>query len=351
MLRHCQPFTELWIADPNPSLQTLTQYQEQGSSLFPVDSATDCRDFFELATGERSVPQDKLQRLYVLAFKEARATGRIRFLMLTPTEFMLADGLTKVMNPPKLFQFLSTGYVEFGNATKHPTLMRRLPVLHELQEEDLFKDDASLWKEAYEGRPKVSMQKTAMLAMLGLAAKPVTRTLLAMTALTSQVHAATSEALETSWGDSWSFPFFILLTFILLRTLEYLVTCLCRVAMKSMSPPKEAMPTSLNSPTATPMTRRMSTTPERFMPSPGMERTLNLEETTPVSAIGREPEARSRGTNRVPEKIWITTTGACFHLRPDCNGLNHGKPFSKKICIHCMNHEGRTQSSSGVEIS
>ena len=257
--------TELWIADPNPSLQTLTPYQEQGSSLFPVDSARDCRDFLELATGERSVPQDKLQRLYVLAFKEARATGRIRFLMLTPTEFMLADGLTKVMNPPKLFQFLSTGYVEFGNVTKHPTLMRRLPVLHELQEEDLFKDDASLWKEAYEGRPKVSMQKTAMLATLGLAAKPVTRTLLAMTALTSQVHAATSEAPETTWGESWSFPFFIPLTFILLRTLEYLVTCLCRVAMKSMSTPMEAMPTSLNSPTATPMTRRMSRTPERFM--------------------------------------------------------------------------------------
>ncbi|CAK9111649.1 1-alkyl-2-acetylglycerophosphocholine esterase [Durusdinium trenchii] len=42
-------------------------------------------------------------------------------------------------------------------------------------------------------------------------------TLLAMTALTSQVHAATSEAPETTWGESWSFPFFIPLTFILLR--------------------------------------------------------------------------------------------------------------------------------------
>ncbi|CAK9030292.1 unnamed protein product [Durusdinium trenchii] len=170
---------------------------------------------------------------------EAKTTSKMKVEIADEKE--IAQFVSeKVMNPPKLFQFLSTGYVEFGNVTKHPTLMRRLPVLHELQEEDLFKDDASLWKEAYEGRPKVSMQKTAMLATLGLAAKPVTRTLLAMTALTSQVHAATSEAPETTWGESWSFPFFIPLTFILLRTLEYLVTCLCRVAMKSMSTPMEA---------------------------------------------------------------------------------------------------------------
>ena len=65
--------TELWIPVVNPSLQTLTAYQEHGSRLFPVDAATDCRDFFELCTGARAVPQDKLQRLYVLAIKEARA--------------------------------------------------------------------------------------------------------------------------------------------------------------------------------------------------------------------------------------------------------------------------------------
>lgn len=43
--------TELWAQEPTPSLKLLTEYQEGGSSLFPVDSATDCRDLFELSTG------------------------------------------------------------------------------------------------------------------------------------------------------------------------------------------------------------------------------------------------------------------------------------------------------------
>ena len=74
--------TEMWLPDKKPSLQLLTQQQEAGSQLSPVDTATDCRDFFELSAGGKSIPQDKLQRLYVLAFKEARVTGRIRYFML-----------------------------------------------------------------------------------------------------------------------------------------------------------------------------------------------------------------------------------------------------------------------------
>lgn len=67
--------TELWIQEPAPSLKLLTEYQEGGSNLFPVDSATDCRDLFELSTGGKGIPQDRLQRLYVLAIKEARVSA------------------------------------------------------------------------------------------------------------------------------------------------------------------------------------------------------------------------------------------------------------------------------------
>ncbi|CAJ1334047.1 unnamed protein product, partial [Effrenium voratum] len=64
--------TELWLPEPAPTLAKLTYLQENGSGMFPIDTATDCRDFFELVTGSKSLPQDKFQRLYVLSFKEAR---------------------------------------------------------------------------------------------------------------------------------------------------------------------------------------------------------------------------------------------------------------------------------------
>lgn len=97
----------------------MTQQQEAGSQLFPVDTATDCRDFFVLSTGGKSIPQNKLQRLYVLAFKEARVTGRIQYFMLVPTTFMLANGLAKPMTSRVLMQALSSGFVEFGNEGGH----------------------------------------------------------------------------------------------------------------------------------------------------------------------------------------------------------------------------------------
>ena len=54
--------------------------------LHPVDYYGDCRDVFELVTGERTLPQDKGQRLYVLSIKEARLMGKIRMLTLIPTQ-------------------------------------------------------------------------------------------------------------------------------------------------------------------------------------------------------------------------------------------------------------------------
>lgn len=143
--------TELWLPDKQPTLEKLILYQESGSPLFPVDAATDCRDFFELATGSKSLPQDKLQRLYLLAIKEARVTGRLRNFTLIPTQCMTADALTKPMVSFVLNKVLSSGYVRFWNEDKHPLLVRRLPTLAEISEEDLYKaDDRSrrkFWRE------------------------------------------------------------------------------------------------------------------------------------------------------------------------------------------------------------
>ena len=62
-----------------------------------MDYYGDCRDVFELVTGERTLPQDKGQRMYVLSIKEARLMGKIRMLTLIPTQCMTADSLTKSM--------------------------------------------------------------------------------------------------------------------------------------------------------------------------------------------------------------------------------------------------------------
>eukprot|EP00439_Symbiodinium_sp_Y106_P004476 s9466_g1.t1 len=119
---------EITMGRTKPTIQQLLAVQERGCPHFPTDVHTDCRDFFELTTGARTLPQDKSQRLYILAHREARASGRIRWTILTPTECMTADALTKVMQSPCLMKWLSTGVVEFWNCG-HPLELKRLPDL------------------------------------------------------------------------------------------------------------------------------------------------------------------------------------------------------------------------------
>ena len=80
----------------NP-LQTLIQIQEKGNWLFPIDHYTDCRDLFQLVVGEKCVPQDRYQRLYVLSLREDRIKGSIRRFIWIPTCSMIVDPLTKPM--------------------------------------------------------------------------------------------------------------------------------------------------------------------------------------------------------------------------------------------------------------
>ena len=106
---------EILFSRQKPTLQSLIIAQEGGIPQLPVDDLTDCRDFFELASGDRSTPQDKNQRLYVLSFREAQLTGRIRYLVLVPTQSMTADPLMKSMLSPPLMELLSSGTVSFAN--------------------------------------------------------------------------------------------------------------------------------------------------------------------------------------------------------------------------------------------
>lgn len=82
---------ELLVQEKRPTLQRLAALQEKGVPFLPVDAYTDCRDFFELSTGKKSMPQDKSQRIYIMAHREARLCGRLRWLILIPTQCMTSD--------------------------------------------------------------------------------------------------------------------------------------------------------------------------------------------------------------------------------------------------------------------
>ncbi|CAE7265673.1 unnamed protein product [Symbiodinium sp. CCMP2592] len=138
---------ELLYSPKMPTIQSLTAQQERGVVGLPIDSFTDCRDFFELASGDKNAPQDKNQRLYVLSFREARMTGRIRWMGLVPTESMTADSLTKTMIAGPMMQLLTTGTVEFHNQEKHHVTLRALPTTDHIEERHFDLDDRELIKE------------------------------------------------------------------------------------------------------------------------------------------------------------------------------------------------------------
>ena len=74
----------------------LLALQDDGLIPLPVDMGIDCMDFWELCCGYRGIPQDKSQRLAVLAIREERRTHRLRRLYHLRTASMLSDMLTKV---------------------------------------------------------------------------------------------------------------------------------------------------------------------------------------------------------------------------------------------------------------
>ena len=78
-----------------PTLERLMEADLQGESAVPVDSWTDCLDLLELTTRLKGVPQDRHQRLAILALREKRVAGRIRFSYWMQTEWMIATALTK----------------------------------------------------------------------------------------------------------------------------------------------------------------------------------------------------------------------------------------------------------------
>ena len=89
----------------------LLQMDDSMHRLLPHDHLVDCMDLWELACGLRGIPQDKGQRLGVLAIREERRSLRLRRLFHVRTHWMLCDPLTKFSGyvSKSLFELLTSG--------------------------------------------------------------------------------------------------------------------------------------------------------------------------------------------------------------------------------------------------
>jgi hypothetical protein len=124
-------------------LTVLTKIQEVGGWVIPLDHCTDCRDLFQLVLGEKGVPQDRYQRLYILSLREDRIKGAIRHFIWIPTAAMVADALTKVMISPIMYDLLTHGYwqlkcVGLQGQKQDPLLAPALTISRDYTESDLL---------------------------------------------------------------------------------------------------------------------------------------------------------------------------------------------------------------------
>ena len=111
-LRLCEPEIVMRAAPQLPPHRAMLFAQDEGLCAVPVDSFVDCMDLWDLCCGNRGMPQDKSQRLGVLAIREERRTLRLRRLYHVRTECMLSDMLTKSsgVDSRSLLELLSSGY-------------------------------------------------------------------------------------------------------------------------------------------------------------------------------------------------------------------------------------------------
>ena len=118
-----------------PTLETLMQADLEGRSVVPVDSYTDCLDLLELTTGLKGVPQDRHQRLAILALREKRLAGRIRLSYWVETCYMIANALTKHdPNDECLWSLLTSGTWFIGGEVR----IRYTARVSDYTEDDLY---------------------------------------------------------------------------------------------------------------------------------------------------------------------------------------------------------------------
>ena len=298
---------EITYGPSRPTVAQLLAVQENGCSWFPADSHTDCRDFYELSTGLRAIPQDKSQRLYLIAHREARASGRLRWLILTPTQCMTADALTKVMSSPCMMKWLTTGCIDFWN-TGHPLEMKRLPPSNQIDEDDLIAGDEAL------------MRKPTWFA--GIPMLATSNRLFGLVLLATMV---TPVAAQPDPGWSWQLPDLVLLVAAILISISSSAIavsfdrCCCRRSNTTSTPSPMATSSSSSTaaPTASGAAAAASSNTNNTVPPPP----------APVSAATSATEAQ--------HDVFIRRGGHAYHT-PQCVYAQGGKRFSP--CGFCNPH-------------
>ena len=117
--------------------------QYRSLMTIPIDHYTDCRDLFQLVVGEKGIPQDRYQRLYILSLREDRIKGATRYFYWIPTLSMIVDALTKSMVSPFLYDLLTHGFwrmkcVSLQGQAQKPLVAMPLQIQHDYQEDDLI---------------------------------------------------------------------------------------------------------------------------------------------------------------------------------------------------------------------
>ena len=109
----CMRLAEPELSIKYGKLSPIKLLKIQDDSHCPVlyDHMVDCMDLWDLACGRKGVPQDKSQRLAVLAIREERRSLRVRRFYHVVTKWMLADILTKWLghDSESLLELLSCG--------------------------------------------------------------------------------------------------------------------------------------------------------------------------------------------------------------------------------------------------
>ena len=118
------------------SLQEAIRIQEDGLYSIPIDHMTDCGDLFDLVNGQKPLAQDRLHRMYIMSQREDRLIAKTRYWLQIPTQWMVADALTKPMVSTQLYDLLCTGYVSFGHLPTHPIKVSYVKPKHEFDEKD-----------------------------------------------------------------------------------------------------------------------------------------------------------------------------------------------------------------------
>ena len=191
--------SELMHHVPAPDLKQLVVLQENGNPSLPGDFYMDCNGLWQLITGQKTLPQDKVQRLYVLGIRECRLVGRLRLLTLVPTTAMLSDALTKAMVSPQLLRLLTCGKVDFHNVPDHPVKTRTLPTLPIEEESDLLLTDEEVMKVAELKPNKVTT--TAASILLGLIAGATSQKLMVASTMAAMTTAATAQPIGGNNAD------------------------------------------------------------------------------------------------------------------------------------------------------